>query len=300
MPNLESPLAVVCHDAGAANHILAWLREASTSQLYPCLGGPAAHLWHAVFGPSPATSVEQALENARVLLSGTGWASDLEHLARRLARQKGIRSIAVIDHWTNYRERFVRDGEEILPDEIWVSDAHAKQLATATFPNIPVTQLPNLYIENLVRDVHRLKSSSPDRTCDHLLYVLEPIRQAWGPLPQPGEFIALDYFAANVDHISTSKTLKIRLRPHPSDPLGKYDAWMARNAHLPLTIETSSTLKESLAWASIVVGCQTYAMVLGLAMEYTVFSSIPPFVPPCVLPHTKIIHLSRLAADSLF
>ena len=294
IPHLEAPVAVVCHDAGATNHIVAWLRDTDRPRFIPCLDGPALALWQAAWGPTPSIPLAQALAGARSVLTGTGWASDLEHTARRLARQQGIPSIAVIDHWTNYRERFVRAGEEILPDAIWVSDAYAKQLASTTFPTIPVTQLPNLYLEELVRSVQRHRSQAPAHTGDHLLYVLEPIREAWGPLPQPGEFLALDYFAQHLDRISTAATLRIRLRPHPSDPAGKYDAWMARHAHLPVTLDTADTLAESLTWADTVVGCQTYAMVMGLAIGCRVFSSIPPWAPPCVLPHAEIIRLSAL------
>ena len=298
MKELARPLTVVAHDAGAANHIFAWLGD---EQPNLCLAGPACGLWQARLqniGQVPAleSGLAPAIAGAATVITGTGWESSLEHDARKLARELGIYSIAVIDHWTNYLQRFIRVGEEILPDEIWVSDAHAKQLATATFPKIRITQLPNLYLENLVKDVRRLKAISSDSTCDHLLYVLEPIRQAWGPLPQPGEFFALDYFAENLQLILGSKALKIRLRPHPSDPPGKYDEWMARNVHLPLTIDTTSTLAESLAWASTVVGCQTYAMVFGLALGYSVFSSIPPWAPPCVLPHAEIVCLSALMA----
>jgi hypothetical protein len=301
---LARPLTVVAHDAGAANHIFAWLGDELCNL---CLAGPARSLWQTrlqksrrgfVQSPLPESALAVALASAATIITGTGWQSSLEHDARKLASEQGIYSIAVIDHWTNYQQRFIRDGEEILPDEIWVSDAHAKQLATSSFPNIPVVQLPNLYLENLVQEVRRLKANSSNSNCEHLLLVLEPIRQAWGPLAKPGEFFALDYFVENLHLISESKALKIRLRPHPSDPLGKYDAWMKSNAHLPLTLDTG-TLTESLAWASTVVGCQTYAMVIGLAMGYTVFSSIPPWAPPCVLPHPEIIRLSTLSAPKV-
>jgi len=302
MERLARPLTVVAHDAGAANHIFAWLGD---QQPALCLDGPARALWlarHEKIGrgslqsPLPESGLAVALANAATIITGTGWESCLEHDARKLAREQGIHSIAVIDHWTNYAERFVRNGEQVLPDEIWVSDTYAKQLATFTFPNIPITQLPSLYLENLVKDVRRLKVNSPDNSCIHLLYVLEPIRQAWGPLPQPGEFLALDYFVENLHLISASRVMKIRLRPHPSDPLGKYDKWMECNAHLALSLDNISTLAESMAWANTVVGCQTYAMVVGLAMGYEVFSSIPDWAPSCVLPHEEIVCLSALIA----
>jgi hypothetical protein len=114
-------------------------------------------------------------------------------------------------------------------------------------------------------------------------------------LPEPGEFAALDYFAQHLDYISRSEALQIRIRPHPSDPAGKYDAWMSRHSHLHLMLDTANTLAESLAWADTVVGCQTYAMVIGLAVGCKVFSSIPPWAPDCVLPHREIIRLSALS-----
>ena len=84
-----------------------------------------------------------------MLISGTGWQSDLEHRARLLAHQLGIPSIAVLDHWSNYCERFRREGVEVLPDALWVADEEAAALATAAFPNVPVVQLPNHWLESL-------------------------------------------------------------------------------------------------------------------------------------------------------
>ena len=50
-------------------------------------------------------------------------------IARDLAKQKGISTIGVIDHWVNYKERFVLNGVELLSDEIWVTDDEALILA---------------------------------------------------------------------------------------------------------------------------------------------------------------------------
>lgn len=295
-PHLEGPIAVVSHDAGAANHIVAWLQDIDRSQVVAYLDGPAILLWQQAYGAPPRLDLAETVASANTLLTGTGWASDLEHTARRIARQNGIKSIAVIDHWTNYRERFIRNGEEILPDEIWVSDPYARHFASTIFPTIKVTQLHNAYLEKVVEKVSQIRTQSPRPAGDHLLYLLEPIRQAWGTLPMLGEFSALNFFTAHLDRISLSKHLQIRLRPHPSDPAKKYDAWLAQHPHLRLSLDSSSTLAESLAWANVVVGCQTYGMVIALASGCKVFSSIPPWAPPCVLPHTEISMLSALIA----
>lgn len=49
----------------------------------------------------------------------------------RSASAKGLQSISFIDHWVNFRLRFVLDNELILPDYIWVIDEAAKSAAIA-------------------------------------------------------------------------------------------------------------------------------------------------------------------------
>ena len=293
---LCAPLALVAHDAGAANHLLAWYDAGllgPADQVRPCLAGPALALWG---GRGPVLGLEQALDGARAVLSGTGWASALEHEARRAARARGLPSVAVLDHWTNYPQRFERGGERggerVLPDALWVSDAHARALAEASFPGVPVAELPNLYLQRQAAAIGA-PAARPAGAPARVLYVLEPLRDNWGPLPQPGELLALDFFAEHLALLGLQGAA-LRLRPHPSDPPGKYDAWLARHAALGAALDGSASLAEALAWADTVAGCQTYAMVVALAAGRRVVSSVPPWAPPCVLPHPGILHLSAL------
>ncbi|MGZ5006587.1 MAG: hypothetical protein ACXWFI_01860 [Methylobacter sp.] len=291
--SLNAPVAVVAHDAGAANHILAWLRAGDRSDIIPCFSGPALTLWNREYPKCPQTAPADALAVSKTLLSGTGWASTVEYDARRFARELGIKSIAVIDHWTNYRERFIRDREEILPDEIWVSDTYAKEIAETAFPDTNIVQQPNFYLADLVNEVERIGRSAVE-TNDRVLYVLEPIRQAWGETDVPGEFAALDYFVENLHRLQLTEDAEIRLRPHPSDPAGKYDQWIRKQGNRNITLDCAPSLAESLAWSTQVAGCQTYAMVVALAAGRKVICSIPPWAPACVLPHAEIIQLSAL------
>ncbi len=311
MDLLARPLSVVAHDAGAANHIFAWL---GCKHATMCLTGPAWQLWEAhlqkknalgsdswltpqrkcVYSPSSRLDLAAALDGAVTVVTGTGWESSLEHDARKLARDMGIRSIAVIDHWVNYADRFIRNREQVLPDEIWVSDSYAEKIAKATFPTVQVKQQTNKYMEKLVAEVESCQTSTTSQANDRILYVLEPIRQNWGELTEPGEFLALDYFMANLHCAPVSQDAQIRLRPHPSDPPGKYYAWIARQLNPQVTLDLSTSLAEAIAWSNVVAGCQTYAMVLALACKRTVISTIPPWAPPCTLPQFDIIQLSHI------
>ena len=118
---LATPTAVVCHDAGAASLILGWLKADNNLLTRVFFQGPAEVLWRSCFPCRPlCSSLEEALDGAHFLLSGTGWASALEHRARLMANARGIHSVAVLDHWINYAERFERDGYVQWPDEVSV------------------------------------------------------------------------------------------------------------------------------------------------------------------------------------
>ena len=65
----------------------------------------------------------------------------------------GIPSIAVIDHWVNYPQRFERDGVVVLPNQIWVADADAAGLAHSFFGSVPGLELPNMYLQQLVKNM---------------------------------------------------------------------------------------------------------------------------------------------------
>ena len=291
---LESKLAVVCHDAGAANVIFAWLRVAAeqrpqmAEQWQIVLSGPALRLWaeQPIAGVSMMSDL--ALHGVQVVLTGTGWASDVEHDARKLAKVRGIHSIAVIDHWVNYPMRFERNGQTVLPDQIVVTDPYAAVEARRCFPTLPIVQWPNYYLQESVK---RIRPLQPDD--DGILYLLEPIRADWAGT-RGGEFEALDFFVDNLRYLSNLSSFTLRLRPHPSDPPGKYDQWIKQHAGLHVQLDDADSLSEAIGQARWVVGAETFAMVVALAAGRQVVSTLPPWAHRCRLPHEGIIHLRDL------
>ena len=292
-----TPLLVACHDAGAANLIFGWLRYwLTTGKLNP------SHLLLALQGPAKAIAANSgltplgrdvALDNLSIplgcVLSGTGWQSDWEHRARRLARSRKIPSIAVLDHWVNYASRFIRDDGTCLPDALWVSDEHAERIAQHTFPSLQVVRQPNLYLDSQVANIPALSPGKGDT-----LYLLEPARTTWGRRAE-GEFQALDYFIQERHRLIACPESRVRLRPHPSDPAGKYDAWLSRHPSHDVCLDDAPDLSISIARASVVVGMQTAAMVIALAAGRAVYSSLPPWAGELALPHDGIRQIRHLS-----
>jgi hypothetical protein len=291
MRDLSPATAVVAHDAGAANIIAAALKtDLFLHRAY--VEGPAAAIWREQL---PAVqleaSLEEALDGAASLITGTGWGSDLEHAARRIARMRGLHSIAVIDHWVNYASRFTRGGETVLPDQIWITDEYAEAIARRTFPGIALCRMPNIYLD---QEVARIAANGGGATRGDLLYVLEPARDEWGR-GVPGEFQALDYFVARLGVLNLADGARLRFRLHPSERENKYAEWIARHSALGIELDTAPRLSDAIARANLVAGCNSFAMVVALAAGRRVVCTLPPWAPTCFLPHTGLIHLKELA-----
>ncbi|MDT9547576.1 MAG: hypothetical protein RI826_09610 [Chlorobium phaeovibrioides] len=286
IPKLSSPIGVVGHDTGGTNQILAILRHINDYSVLAYMEGPAKILWDAAFPCNcVVNNLSELLAKTSTLITGTGWGSNLEHVARIDAKKKGIYSIAVLDHWTNYEERFIRFGETVLPDELWVVDKYALKLAYNIFPSLKITLIPDFYADQQVKMI------APKATANELLYLLEPIRSDWGQ-DEPGEFQALRYFFERLPQLSLPAETVIRLRPHPSDSPGKYDLFLGEFYRQTILLDTDN-LAHSLSRARWVVGCQTYAMTLALKINRTVYCSLPPWAPACKLPHDGLIHIKE-------
>ncbi len=296
----SGPIAVVCHDAGASNLLLNWLShwsesgQLNNSEIRLVVSGPAVHILNQLQSPIKNSIIfsqlDDALSGTDLLISGTGWSSNIEHKARKIAELRGINSIAIVDHWVNYSGRFSRDGIELLPQEIWVSDEFAFDLAKNLFRNMNVTQLPNIYLMRLIERIHSfpIPKDSPS-----LLYLLEPARNDWGMGIQ-GEFQGLDFLAQNIHKVVKNDAFKFVLRPHPSESAEKYSEWISKNTHLNPVIDLSNSLEAAIAKSDWVVGLQTYAMVVAHQASKKTYSSLPPHAPKFVLPYSEIKQLRHI------
>lgn len=296
LTKFKFPLAVVAHDAGAANIIRYLIRNIQSKKLLFCLEGPAL----SIIGKSRKNlknlNLTECLKQSKTLLSGTSNKDiKLEYEARKLAKNNNITSFAVIDHWVNYKERFIRNNLEILPDEIWISDQYALKMASQCFNNVPICLIENMYVNNEVKKILRTKNNKISYNKIKFLYLLEPIDEVWNNSNTSGDFEALNFFINNVKSITSNSDMHIVLKPHPKEKSDKYDKWCKDISNTyNIYIDKTSTLSKLISWANIVVGCQTSAMVIALKAGKKVICSLPQNAPECQLPHDKLIHLKDI------
>jgi len=108
------------------------------------LGGPATEIFNRKIPNVSICGLVDAIRECDWVLVGTG-KSDFEYEAIAESRQAGLRTVAFLDHWTAYKNRFTRDGKMLLPDEIWIGDHEALRLVRCLFPDVTSTYVGNPY-----------------------------------------------------------------------------------------------------------------------------------------------------------
>lgn len=285
------PLAVVCHDAGSANEIITWLKGYK-GDFRVCMEGPARKIWNFFFPDSEILTVKKVLDGSNTLLSGTG-AANLEYFARIEAKKKSIKTIAVIDHWTDYKGRFTRDGNEELPDIVIVTDDYAYEIAQACFPSRSIIQVRNSYLQQEVELAQSARTKECNKPIENILIIGEQCRDS-SLKRNYLEFASIDFLMSNLNKINLSKSLvNINLRTHPSESLDKYDFFQNKYQHLfaEFKISSKNELYEDIAWADIVVGMSSFALVVSIHAKIPTMSILPPGSDYFALPFKEIMHL---------
>ena len=289
-------IAIVCHDAGGAEQISSWLIE--NNQLFSYLfviQGPAIKIFNKKGISGRNVSLYDAIKISDLVLCGTSWQSDLEINAIILSNKLKKKVISFIDHWVNYRERYIMDDNIFLPDEIWVSDQFAFERAKLIFHDIPVILQDNYYLMYEKKRYSNMSISYKESiisNSNNVLYIGEPIAAHANKklfMNELGydEYTAFDYFMGNRHKIASSIE-KIIIRPHPSQKASDYEWVYNKYNKNSIIISNEIELVNDLINVDYVVGCESMAMVIALYVGKDVYSSIPPQGRKCVLPQSDI------------
>jgi len=273
LPN-EKNIGILCHDAGAANIIIAWLNKKNVSKYQISMSGPAKKIFKEKFIISKLkNNIFDLKRPIKKLIVGTGWQTSFEFNAIRAAKNQNIYCIAVIDHWVNYRKRFMRNNKTVLPDEIWVTDKFAKMKAKKIFLSTPIFLKKNFYLSEQINKIEKYKSSK--KNSNIFLFLSEPIRNKKGKLTNL-EFKSLSFLFKNINMFKSSKKFHLVIRPHPSENIGKYSEFIKRfSESQSISIDSDTKLYKLIGSADIVFGCQSYSLIIAKNLEKSLQLSSP-------------------------
>jgi hypothetical protein len=285
--------AVISHDAGASELLCAFIREhqsAAQWHIFAAIPSPMATICERNALPLiPIGDAAEQLETLRpdALLFGTGWQERVERPYVRYCKTHHIPTVAFLDHWSNYRERFgypEAEWEMNLGDFTALSDEKAFGLAVELGLPHPVA-LSNYYLLHFL-DAAQKRSVSPN---ENLLFLSEPTdavaKRTYGDPNYWGftQYTALEDILKNFERFGC-RGLTVRL--HPSETSSGYKALLKKYPHIRVQINDAKTfaLTDQLLAAKLIIGFDTMALYSAALLGKAVVSYLPSVKREFLLP----------------
>lgn len=299
-------VVVVCHDAGGAE-VLSALVAANKQKCEWYVIGKNASPAQAIFlrkgldgfwtTMEDVSSVSEIMRRISpdYLFHSTGWQVRIEKAFLEWAKEYEIISVAFLEHWVNYKERFGypdKDWENNLPDWIAVGDQPALELAQSlSLPNL--IYVKNYYFDE-IRQYRTIFSSDSYKSVysDLCLFVSEPISEGAYKLYGDKEYWEFSEIAAIKSILERFDLMKKKfgikqfaIRLHPSENTSKYHSLLVNYSEI-LRIRSAyeNPLTEDIASARLVLGFTSMALFNAYLMGKPVISFIPSMKLKCTVP----------------
>lgn len=286
-------IAVVSHDAGSSELLCALISQHKNDAIWHIFASPKSPM--AIICERYTltyTLIKDAAEQLQALspdalFFGTGWQNKCERPYVTYCKKHRIPTVAFLDHWSSYRERFgypTLGWEENCGDFTAVHDAKAFDLATKFALPHPL-KLPNLYLQNLITSAHR-KTPTLNQ---NLLFLSEPTdavaQRTYGDVNYWGftQYTALEEILKNFERFGCAG-LTIRL--HPSDTAEGYKKILNKFPLIRSQINDASTydLTDQLQSAKLIIGFDTMALYIAALLGKNVISYLPSSKREFLLP----------------
>lgn len=142
-----------------------------------------------------------------IILSASG-SEELEHLFILSAKSKKITTASFIDTWTNYKNRFIYNNQDLYPDIIIsIDEKCTEEMIMDGIPSEIIQEIGQPYLEDVCQNIPLLGND--------ILVPLQPINRTRGTNLGYDEN---DFFQIIIDMMDISGACeKIHVTSHPSD-----------------------------------------------------------------------------------
>ncbi len=282
----QNQIGFVIKDAGSANQIIHFINNSNINNYKIYALSPARDLWINKNGTQNLIENHQELiDSCDAVLIGTGFPGEEIKILKELNR-KNKYTIALIDHWTNYKLRFLYNENYEFPQTIWVTDKHALKIAQNEFDkNIPICLIPNFYLNDSLKLISKIKQKK-----GNFLYLSEPLNGSWSKSGSCNKD-AINFCLEKINNGKFGIIKKFFLRPHPSQSINDFSWLLNKEFSFQIIIDNKNELYKDIGNAEFIAGCDTYALVISKESSKKTFFSLPTWAPKSKLPYKEIKYL---------
>jgi len=269
-------ILVVSHDAGGAEVISSFIKKNNLKCFYK-LSGPAIKIFKSKIKKIPTLKNKSKLD---LIVTGTSLKNSNEIDSIKYAKLKKIYSISFLDHWVNYKNRFVRNKKIILPDEMILGDRISLNIAKKEFKDkkVKLKLKTNEYLKNL----QKFKNNKSNNKIVYLSSNMDSVNYKCSD-----KYILLRSITKISKFLTNKKINEIIIRKHPSESSNKYKL-IGRNIkkqrNIKVSIDNSKNLSKTLSKAKYVFGHETMGLVVAKLLKKYTFNlkikGIKTTIPP--------------------
>lgn len=251
-------ITIASKDAGGAEILSSWVKKNPGKYKY-YLREPALKIFKSKIKINKTSNIKECLDFSDSIISSTG-TTDFEIKAIQRFKKKKKKTTVYLDHWFNYKKRFLIKNKIIKVDEIWVNDNIAFKKAKNLFVNSIIKKKKNYFLIDLLKKV---KNSNEKK--DSILYLTDKKKFKNKKI----EILLLKNFLEKIYFKKFfMKKFKLIIRVHPNDNKSKYEKITGDHKLIKIS---NNTLASDISKSSYVFG--NNSMVLYLARKAGVKNS---------------------------
>lgn len=264
-------LGIFSCDPGGAEILSSWLLNYK-GKYKVCLKGQAINIFKKKIKGLKNYSFRNVLNSSNKIITSTGWSSKHEINSIIEAKKYKKYVITILDHWVNYRERFIKNKILHLPNEMWVFDKKSLEIAKNSFnKKVKIIKKNNLYIRKIVKKIKFLKKKIKNK--NNILYLTTPNVDK--------KFIDLYFFKVFIENLYLIKknNIKIIFRVHPLDNVKKYLEYINQIKEKYIIEISKNSIEYDLARSNCVFGINSTAQVISALANIRTINIYPKSCP---------------------
>jgi hypothetical protein len=240
------------------------LRLSSDVVINYCLTGPAIQIFKKKSLNINNNSELVKIMNSDLILTGTGWETDLEYLALENSKKINTPCYVVLDHFQHFRSRFMKkDRECIFPDKIIVTNLYTLHVVKNEIPEVPVIYTSDIYIEALLKN-NTFSSDNLKLKKSEILYLSDG-----QPYNQKSEFSQASQLMKIVNNYTQivkfigKEFSTVSIKPHPADLNGNKAPTKLGEINFE---EVNGSLETLINNSVLVIGTDSLAMYAAMRL----------------------------------
>jgi len=279
MLNLKSwnkkKILFILSDPGSGNIILSLIKRFNLINYKICLSKKNMKFQGNIKNLISKSSIHKTSKDKPFDLCVVGTGSNPTYYIRLANKLKGkkIFTIAIVDHWLNFKSRFKKNNIIFIPDTIFFTNRYY-DLKNYFLKNVKKVIIKDYYEQEKLKEIKKIKKVKYD-----YLYINDPVNYINSKKIR--EKIMEDSFLNFLTYIKSFNKLKILIKFHPNDDLKlfkkiiKNSIKKIENKKIKFYISKENNISKNIGSSRVIIGMQSSALFLARKSKKQVFTSIP-------------------------